>query len=420
MEKRINLPEIVGKGYGNFWRFEGRYRVVKGSRASKKSKTTALNLIYRLTKYPLANLLVVRKTERTLKDSCFKELIWAIKAFGLERVWKAKYSPLEIVNTKTGQVIYFRGMDDPLKITSVTVSTGSLCFVWVEEAYEITREQDFDMLDESIRGQLPEGYFKQITLTFNPWNERHWLKRRFFDTKSSDVLAMTTNYTCNEFLDSADIRTFEEMKKRNPRRYKVAGLGEWGVTEGLVFENWREYEFDCNKIIGRKGVQKAFGLDWGYSVDPTAFVCLLVDKKEKKIFVYDELYEKGLTNERIAELIIEMGYGKNHIRADSAEPKSIARLRALGIKNITAARKGADSVRHGIDALQDYEILIHPKCVNFIMEISNYCWEKDKFGQYTGKPEDDFNHLIDATRYALEDILDDKRIKVIKDTAGIF
>lgn len=420
MEKRINLPKIVGKGYGNFWRFEGRYRVVKGSRASKKSKTTALNLIYRLTKYPLANLLVVRKTERTLKDSCFKELIWAIKAFGLERVWKAKYSPLEIVNTKTGQVIYFRGMDDPLKITSVTVSTGYLCFVWVEEAYEITREQDFDMLDESIRGQLPEGYFKQITLTFNPWNERHWLKRRFFDTHSPDVLAMTTNYTCNEFLDSADIRTFEEMKKRNPRRYNVAGRGEWGVTEGLVFENWREYEFDCNKIIGRKDVQKAFGLDWGYSVGPTAFVCLLVDKKEKKIFVYDELYEKGLTNERIAELISEMGYGKNHIRADSAEPKSIARLRTLGIKHITAARKGADSVRHGIDALQDYEILIHPKCVNFIMEISNYCWEKDKFGQCTGKPEDDLNHLIDATRYALEDILDYKQIKVIKDTAGIF
>lgn len=419
MEKLIDLPKVVGKGYGSYWRYEGRYRVVKGSRASKKSKTTALNFIYRLTKHPLANLLVIRKTERTLKDSCFKELLWAIRVLGLEGLWKAKYSPLEIVNMKTGQVIYFRGMDDPLKITSVTVATGVLCFVWIEEAYEITKEQDFDMLDESIRGQVPDGLFKQITLSFNPWNERHWLKRRFFDAESSEILALSTNYMCNEFLDKADLAYFEQMKERNPRRYQVAGLGNWGITEGLVFENWKEQAFDVEFIAKKRGVQRVFGLDWGFSTDPTAFICILVDVKDKRLFIYDELYEKGLTNERIAELIQDMGYANEHIRADSAEPKSIARLKTLGVKKVTAARKGPDSVRHGIDALQEYEIIVHPKCVNFLTEISNYCWEKDKFGEYTGKPEDSFNHAIDAMRYALEDVLDSRKIRVIKDMAGI-
>ncbi len=332
MEKLIDLPKVVGKGYGSYWRYEGRYRVVKGSRASKKSKTTALNFIYRLTKHPLANLLVIRKTERTLKDSCFKELLWAIRVLGLEGLWKAKYSPLEIVNVNTGQVIYFRGMDDPLKITSVTVATGVLCFVWIEEAYEIMNEPDFDMLDESIRGQVPEGLFKQITLSFNPWNERHWLKKRFFDVKSEDILALSTNYMCNEFLDEADLNYFETMKTRNPRRYQVAGLGNWGITEGLVFENWKEKDFDVEYIRRKKGIKEVYGLDWGYSADPTAFVCILVDTQEKRLFIYDEMYEKGLTNERIAELIREMGYDREHIRADSAEPKSIARLKTLGIK----------------------------------------------------------------------------------------
>lgn len=414
MKKTINLPELVGGGYGTFWRFEGRYRVVKGSRASKKSKTIALNMMYRLMKYPLANLLVVRKTERTLKDSCFKELIWACERLGISGIWKAKLSPLEIVNTQTGQVIYFRGLDDPLKVTSISVQVGVLCFMWLEEAYEISKESDFDMLDESIRGQVPKGYFKQITLSLNPWSDRHFIKKRFFDTKSPDILAITTNYKCNEFLDEADRSYFEQMKERNPRRYRVAGLGEWGVTEGLVFENWKEQDFDVDYILSQKGIREVYGLDWGYSHDPTALFCGLVDRQNKRLYVFDEMYRVGLSNERIAESIKELGYNKKTIRADSSEPKSIARLQELGLFGVKAARKGADSIRHGIDALQDYEIIIHPRCVNFITEISNYCWEKDKFGVYTGKPVDEFNHLQDAMRYAMEDILDDRRARIIK------
>lgn len=404
---RVHLPDVVGRGYGTFWRFKGRYRVCKGSRASKKSKTTALNFITRMMEYPQANLLVVRKTFRTLKDSCFTELKWAIHRLGVDAFWEFKESPLEMTYKPTGQKIYFRGLDDPLKVTSITVEVGCLCWMWIEEAYEIMNEADFDMLDESIRGEVPDGLFKQITLTFNPWNQHHWMKKRFFDAPPSpDILAMTTNYLCNEWLDEADRRLFERMKTQNPRRYQVAGLGHWGIAEGLIFENWREEAFSIDSIRGLDSVGSAFGLDFGYTNDPSALFCGLLDPTAKTLWVFDEMYKRGMSNEAIHTEVVNMGYAKEKIRADCAEPKSIDRLRDLGLVNIRAARKGKDSVRNGIDYLQDFQIIVHPRCVNFITEISNYTWDTDtKTGKRLNVPVDDFNHLMDAMRYGCEDFI---------------
>ncbi len=406
MNSQINhlkLPEIVGKGYATFWRYKGRYRVCKGSRASKKSKTTALWYITNLMKYPSANLLVVRKSYRTLKDSCFTELRWAIHRLKVDDFWDFRLNPLEITYKPTGQKIYFRGLDDPLKVTSITVDVGSLCWLWIEEAYEIGKESDFDMLDESIRGQVAEGLFKQITLTFNPWNERHWLKRRFFDAADDpDILALTTNYQCNEFLDEADRKVFETMKKNNPRRYQVAGLGNWGIVEGVIYENWREEAFEIDDV---RKYKSAFGLDFGYTNDPSAFFVGFLDLPNKTLYVYDELYEKGLSNKKIYEKITEAGYGKERIIADSAEPKSIDELKTLGIRRITGAKKGKDSINNGIQWIQDLQIIIHPRCVNFLTEISNYTWASDKFGNKLNAPIDDSNHLMDAMRYALEEYI---------------
>ena len=399
---KIFLPDVIGKGYKKFWNFKGRYRVVKGSRASKKSKTTALWFIYNMMKYKGANTLVVRKTYRTLKDSCFTELKWAIHRLGVDALWDIKESPLEMTYVPTGQKIYFRGLDDPLKVTSITVDVGSLCWMWIEEAYEIMKESDFDMLDESIRGSVDDGLFKQITLTFNPWNEHHWIKARFFDVSDPEILALTTNYLCNEWLDDADLRVFERMKVNNPRRYQVAGLGNWGIVEGLIFENWKEESFTLDQIRSIPGIKTAFGLDFGYTNDPSALWCGFIDTKGKKIYVWDEMYQTGMSNEKIFQEITNMGYAKERITADCAEPKSIARLQELGIMHIKGARKGRDSINNGIDFIQDYEIIIHPRCVNFLTEISNYTWDVDKFGKKLNKPIDDFNHLMDAMRYALE------------------
>ena len=402
-KKHIRLPEVVGRGYKQFWNFKGRYLVCKGSRASKKSKTTALRFIVNMMKYKGANLLVVRKTYRTLKDSCFTELKWAIHRLSVDAHWDVKESPLEITYIPTGQKIYFRGLDDPLKVTSITVDVGQLCWMWIEEAYEITKESDFEMLDESIRGASEGDLFKQITLTFNPWNERHWIKKRFFDCpEDPDILAITTNYMCNEWLDGADLAMFERMKRDNPRRYRVAGLGNWGIVDGLIFENWKEEAFDLEEVKRIQGIQSAFGLDFGYTNDPSALFCGMIDQIGKKIYVFDEMYKKGMSNEAIHAEITKMGYSKERITADCAEPKSIARLYDLGLFRIRAARKGKDSVNNGIDFIQDYEIIIHPRCVNFITEISNYTWDVDKFENKLNKPIDDFNHLMDAMRYALE------------------
>lgn len=415
----VSLPDIVGKGYATFWHFKGRNRAVKGSRRSKKSKTTALWFIYFMMKYPEANTLVVRKTYRTLKDSCYTELKWAAKRLHVAHLWDFKESPLEAKYIPTGQKIYFRGLDDPLKVTSVTVEVGVLCWLWIEEAYEITSEDDFDTLAESLMGDCPDDLWKQITLTFNPWSDRTWIKRRFFDeiigrdpegkaiyserkspiSEDGETLAITTNYLCNEWLSDSDRKEFDRMKRERPRRYNVAGLGNWGIVDGLVYENWKEQNFTLEQLP--KDAQSAFGLDFGYTNDPTALFCGFLSLSEKRLYVWDELYKKGLSNRAIYNEITQMGYAKERITGDSAEPKSIDELKGMGLR-ITGAKKGKDSVNNGIQWVQDLEIIIHPRCVNFLMEISTYQWKKDKFDKKLNEPEDDNNHLMDAMRYGLE------------------
>lgn len=400
--KTIRLSEIVAPAYREFFNTKKTYVICKGSRGSGKSKSAAIWIILNMMRYPLANTLIIRKVERTLRDSCFADLQWAIRRLGVDRYWQCNKSPLEITYKPTGQKILFRGLDDPLKVTSISVPHGFLCWLFIEEAFEITKEDDFDMLDASIRGILPEGYFKRVMICLNPWSEKHFIKRRFYDTPADNVLAMTTTYRDNPWLSETDRKWFDDMRKRNPRKAAVACDGEWGIAEGLVYENWREEAFNIDEIRSRPGVVSTFGLDFGYTNDPSALFCGLLDTNNKQLFVFDEMYAKGMSNRKIADTIRDLGYGKERITADSSEPKSIDELRYMGLR-VKPAVKGRDSVRNGIQWIQDLEIIIHPRCVNFITEISNYIWDKDKFGTPLNEPIDDFNHLLDAMRYALED-----------------
>lgn len=410
---KINIAKKIGKGYKTFWNFKGRYRVAKGSRGSKKSTTTAQWVIYNMMKYPLANTLVIRRVFNTHKDSTWTQLKWATNNLGVSHLWNFSKSPLEATYIPTGQKILFRGLDDPMSITSITVEIGYLCWAWFEEAFQIMNEEDFNKVDMSIRGELPKGYFKQITLTFNPWSEKHWLKKRFFDVVDDEILALTTTYKCNEFLGEDDRNIFEKMKINNPRRYSIEGEGKWGIAEGLVYENWEEREFDYKDISKRKNVVSAFGLDFGYTNDPTAFICCLVDKDTKELFIFDEHYQKAMTNNMIAEMLKYKGFSKEIITADSAEPKSIDEIKRLGIRRIRPAQKGKDSILNGIQFIQDYKIYIHPKCQNVLVELSNYVWDT-KEGQVINKPIDDYNHLMDALRYALEGIKKQSGINILK------
>jgi phage terminase large subunit len=398
----VSLQETVGKNYADFWATRKRYRACKGSRGSKKSKTTALNMIYRIMKYPESNGLCIRRYANTLRDSVFSDLQWSISRLHLDPFFDCTVSPMRIIRRSTGQVILFRGIDDGLKLTSISVKNGYLCWVWCEEAYEIG-EEDFNKLDMSIRGEVPDGYFKQITLTFNPWSAHSWLKARFFDAPDEDTFVKTTTWQCNEWLDDADRHIFEKMRVKNPRRYRIEGEGEWGIAEGLIFPNHVVEDFDAGELRKNPGIRAAFGLDFGFT-DPTAFVCVLVDNQEKTIYVFDEWYKTGVTNREIAWQIISIGYGGQRVVCDCAEPKSIAELRDEGIR-AEASRKGRDSVLHGIQLIQNYRIVVHPKCTEFAKEIDNYCWAKDPQGNPKDVPDHEFSHGMDAMRYAVGRIL---------------
>lgn len=411
MERKVDLAAVVGRGYRAFWDCRKRYRVVKGGKASKKSTTAALWFIVHLMKYPQANLLVVRNVYNTHISSTFAQLRWAINRLGVSSFWKATISPLELKYLPTGQRILFRGFDDVNKLASTTVESGYLCWVWIEEAFEIASEAAFDRLDLSVpRGDVPAPLFKQTTVTFNPWSEKHWLKQRFFDTEKEDVFAITTNYLCNEFLDETDRAVYERMKTEQPRRYAVAGLGEWGMAEGLIYDRWEVQDFDISQIIGADNPEAwkyrhVFGLDYGYTNDPTAFIAMAVNPIDKVLYIYDEFYQKRMLNDAIAAAILCKGYAKERIRADSAEPKSNDDLRRLGITRILPARKGKDSILNGIAKLQEYRMVVHPDCVHTAAELSSYIWKKDVSEECRNRPEDDNNHLMDAMRYAMEDIL---------------
>ena len=406
----IKLTETVGKGYNRYWHNKNFYRVVKGSRGSKKSKTTALNFVVRLLQYPWANLLVVRRYSNTNKQSTYTDFKWACNRLRVTHLFKFNESLPEITVKKTGQKILFRGLDDELKITSITVDVGILCWAWFEEAYQIETEDKFSTVVESIRGtHEAEDFFKQITITFNPWNERHWLKGAFFDeeTKRSDTFASTTTYKCNEWLDEVDIKRYEDLYITNPRRARIVCDGEWGVAEGLIYDNVVVEEFDVDELF--KTHKLALGLDFGFTHDPTALIVFLIGDKD--IYIFDEAYEKGLTTKEIAKLIKDKGYANSEIIGDSAESRLISELQSEhGIKRLKKSRKGKDSINAGISKLQGYTIHVLPKCENTINELYSYSYKQDKTGKWLNVPNDENNHLMDAMRYGMQ-VLDTTKLR---------
>ena len=313
--KTINYKDVVGGGYDDFWRDKHRYRVLKGGRASKKSTTTALWFIYNIMKYPQANALVVRKTYNTHHDSTFSALKWAAERLNVTKYWQFKENPLEAIYKPTKQRILFRGFDDVLKLTSITVDKGVLCWVWLEEAYELDTEQDFQTLDESIRGELPEGsgLWKQITLTYNPWINSHWTKTRFFDKQDPDAFTLTTTYRCNEWLDDSDRKLIESLNDKSspaydPERYLVVGLGEYGIPGGAYFDEFRKDIHVTDPFQIPSDWRRYVSIDYGR--DMLAAYLVALDWHDKA-YCYRELHKPGLFVSEAAELIKKYNVGKN-------------------------------------------------------------------------------------------------------------
>lgn len=433
--QNIRLSELIPPEYYEFWNTKQFYVVCKGSKGSCKSTTAALWHIYMMMRNPQANTLVIRNVYGTISDSCYKDLLWAIDRLGVSQLWKATVNPLKLVFIPTKQEILFKGMDDALKIAGIKSTKGKLCWIWWEEFSEVTNEAEFDRVMMSIRGVLPPGLWKRCTITFNPWSEHHFAKKRFFDTPRDNTLAMTTTFRCNRWLGPEDIARYYEMYDTSPRMAAIVCDGEWGVAEGLVYENWTVDRFDIDKVIrDHPKIKQTFGLDFGFAHDPAAFVAVAVDMDSNTLWIYDEIYEVGLDNAPLAKRICEMGYGKKTIIADCAEPKSIYQLRrgfkeplideetgeamymevektdangetitvreplyaTYQLPNIQAAFKGADSLKNGIRNIQSFKMIVHPDCSNVIMELNNYIWAKDKDGNCLDKPIDEYNHCLVA------------------------
>ncbi|MEX2805028.1 PBSX family phage terminase large subunit [Streptococcus sp. H31] len=420
--KRVSMTKVLGSGYNRFFHCRNFYRVVKGGRASKKSKTAALCHIHDILKFKWANLLVVRRYSNTNKQSTYTDLKWATNQLGVSDLFQFNESLPEITVKATGQKILFRGLDDPLKITSITVDVGILSWLWVEEAYQIETQEKFETLIESIRGSVDDPtFYKQVTITFNPWSERHWLKSAFFDkeTRKKDVFALTTTYKTNEWLDEQDIERYEDLWRTNPRRAAIVANGDWGVAEGLVFDNYEVRDFNITETIKRVGETTA-GLDFGFTNDPTTFPRLAVDLENKELWIYAEHYEHAMTTQDIFDMVERENMLKSYISADSAEQRLISELRAKGVRGITASIKGRGSINAGIDFMKQFKIIIHPSCTKTIEEFDTYVYKRNEDGEWLNEPVDANNHIIDAIRYALEKYhIQNKKIDIDKTLANV-
>lgn len=318
-----------------------------------------------------------------------------IKGYGLSEYFSINKTEMTITAV-TGSRLITSGLDDVEKLKSIS----NVNRIWIEEASEID-EQDFTQLDLRLRGTDNLGY--QLTLTFNPISDLHWLKKRFFDIGMPDTLILKTTYKDNNFLDDKYKQTLEELKERDLQYYKIYCLGEWGTIGNVIFINWQKQ--DLTELIPTfDNIYN--GLDFGFAQDPTAYIRVHLDKKRKHIYIFDELYQ---TEMHIDEIAIEISQRikRERITCDSSEPRSIADLKRHNI-NAYPAKKGPGSIEHGIKWLQGYKIIIDNKCINVIKEISRYRYKEDKNGNAIPKPVDVDNHLIDALRYALEQEMTNK------------
>ena len=376
--------------------WEKRYMVFYGGAGSGKSYFVAQALVYKALK-SRRKILVLRKVNKTTKNSTFQLLLDILAQYKILEycnINKTDYT----ITLPTGSVFLCSGLDDPEKIKSITGLTDA----WLEEATEFTVD-DFSQVDLRIRD--PYAQHQQLYLSFNPVSKASWCYLHFFADNPEmaefreKVRVVHTNYTHNPFLPSEFVEALLQMKATNEVYYKIYALGEFGSLDKLIYNNWQSFDFNHTDL---KGVHLC-GLDFGYTHDPTALVASILIEKEKRIYVYREWGGPGYLNDEIAKKIKELGYAKTLIMADSAEQKSIDEIKNYGVTRIKPCAKGKGSILTGIDKLKQYELIIHPDCVNIIEELENYAWQKDRqTNEYINEPIDKWNHYLDSLRYSLQ------------------
>ena len=385
-------------------RSQKRYIVMKGSAGSGKSVDTAQNYILRLMQDKGRNLVAMRKSDISNRDSTFAELTGSLyRMFGdkYEQYWRINKSPMSLTFKPNGNQIIFRGMNDDRqreKLKSITFPKGKLTDVWLEEATEFT-QADLEIIDDRLRGELPPGQFYQIRMTFNPVNKNHWIKKVFFDIPDENVLTHHSTYLGNRFIDDAYRARMERRKVVDPEGYQIYGLGEWGEIGGLILHNWEVTEVSQN-LNDYDDI--AIGQDFGFN---HANTILLLGWKDDNIYIIDEIYlfEKD-TSEIIQEAIAHAIPTKRQMWCDSAEPDRIKMWQKAGYRARGVDKGGsAGSVKAQIDWLKQRKIYVHPHCTNTIKEMQQWKWKKDeRTGEYLDEPIPFQDDAMAALRYGVE------------------
>lgn len=409
---RINLSNLISpsfyavhrkrESYTHFW--------LSGGRGSGKSSFISLEIIYGIMRNENTNAVVLRKVGATIRDSVFAQLEWAIEMLGVSDKWEIKASVPEMIYRKTGQKILFRGADNPQKIKSIKTSHGCIKYVWYEELDEFHGMKEIRTINQSL---LRGGANFTVFYSYNPpQNRRSWVNREAVRERQ-DTLKHQSNYIGmpKDWLGKQFFLEAEYLKETQPDLYNHEYLGEPTGTGGEIFNNIEIRPLDDAEINAFDNLR--CGVDFGFALDP--FVYIVCYLHNNKLFIFDEIYAKGMTNRNAAERIAEKGYGEKLIVCDSAEPKSINDLRQYGLR-VRGAKKGPDSIAYGIRFLQSLEKIVidGQRSPNAAREFSEYELERDREGYFRSEYPDKNNHCIDAVRYALEDDITNRRARIIK------
>lgn len=401
---KINLdisPEVFNPIYLKYqFNNNNRYQIYFGGSSSGKSFSLAQRTVLDIISGK-RNYLIVRNVQSTIKRSAFNEITKAISGFKLAEYFDTNKTDLVITCKLNDKQILFCGLDDVEKIKSITPINGVITDIWVEEATECEKN-DIKQLDKRLRGRAEA--VKRLTLSFNPILKDHWIYTDYFDIwddnkqyiEKDNVSILKTTYKDNNFLEEDDIAALEN--ETDKYYYDVYTLGNWGVLGAVIFKNWRVEDFS---EIERTFDNYRHGIDWGFAEDPFAYVKMHYDKARKRLYICDEIEAVDLLNSESAPMVKQKA-GRERVICDSAEPKSVSEYKTLGVY-AKGAKKGKGSIEYGIKFLQGLEIIIHPRCKNFKREISKYKYKEDKNGNVLPVPVDKDNHLIDATRYGMED-----------------
>jgi len=400
----MKITVQANPGFKDVNRSTLRYIVEKGSAGSGKSVDAAQEYILRLMRDKGRNLVAMRKSDITNRDSTFAELTGAInRMFGsaADRYWQINMSPLKITCKANGNQIIFRGMNDEKqreKLKSITFQKGKLTDVWLEEATEFT-QADVEIIDDRLRGELPPGLFYQIRMTFNPVSSNHWIKKVFFDIPDPNVLTHHSTYLGNRFIDDAYRARMERRKLVDPEGYQIYGLGEWGELAGLILHNWevKEVSQDPNDYD-----DFAIGQDFGFNHANAILQCGI---KDDDIYITKEIYEFEKDTSELIPLAEAAEVPKRkQMWCDSAEPDRIKMWQKAGFRAKGVDKGGTQgSVKAQIDWLKQRRIYVHPSCVNTIKELQQWKWKKDdKTGEYLDEPVPFQDDAMAALRYVIE------------------